>query len=72
MFPPYVMYGSRRNSLARIQTECRATVERAAALPSDATRLERLLAYEPVCGPAHRHRAVLLRRLGRELGLESY
>ncbi len=35
-------------------------------------RLERLLAYEPVCGPAHRHRAVLLRRLGRELGLESY
>jgi len=23
-------------------------------------RLERLLAYEPVCGPAHRHRAVLL------------
>jgi hypothetical protein len=35
-------------------------------------RLERLLAYEPVCGPAHRRRAVLLRRLGRELGLESY
>jgi len=47
-------------------------LERAAALPSDTTRLERLLAYEPVCGPAHRHRAVLLRRLGRELGLESY
>jgi hypothetical protein len=47
-------------------------LERAAALPSDATRLERLLAYEPVCGPAPRHRAVLLRRLGRELGLESY
>jgi hypothetical protein len=47
-------------------------LERAAALSSDATRLERLLAYEPVCGPAHRHRAVLLRRLGRELGLESY
>ena len=35
-------------------------LERAAALSSDATRLERLLAYEPVCGPAHRHRAVLL------------
>ena len=47
-------------------------LERAAALSSDATRLERLLAYGPVCGPAHRHRAVLLRRLGRELGVESY
>ena len=46
-----------------------ASITTRAALPSDATRLD---AYEPVCGPAHRHRAVLLRRLGRELGLESY
>jgi hypothetical protein len=29
-------------------------LERAAALPSDATRLERLLAYEPVTGAGHR------------------
>ena len=44
-------------------------LERAAALPSDATRLERLLAYEPVCGPAHRHHAKLIADESRRLGI---
>ena len=41
-------------------------IELATVMSTDATRLERLLAYEPVCGPAYRHRTVLLRRLGLE------
>jgi len=44
-------------------------LERAVALPSDATRLERLLAYEPVCGPAHRHQAKLIADESRRLGI---
>ena len=47
-------------------------LERLYKLASDATPLERLLAYEPQCGPAHRQRTVLLRRWGRSVGLESY
>lgn len=44
-------------------------LERTVALPSDATRLERLLAYEPVCGPAHRHHAKLIVDESRRLGI---
>jgi hypothetical protein len=47
-------------------------IERMATLPSDAATIERLLAYEPRCGSAHRHRTMLIRRWGRGVGLEEY
>jgi hypothetical protein len=47
-------------------------IERMAALPHDAGSIERVLAYEQQCGPAHRHRTMLIRRWGRSVGLEPY
>lgn len=47
-------------------------LERAVALPSDATPIERLFIYEPVCGPAHRYRAMLIATEYRRLGIADY
>jgi hypothetical protein len=44
-------------------------LERAWALPSDATRIERLLAYQPLTGAGQRHRTMLVTRRGRDAGL---
>lgn len=47
-------------------------LERGATLPSDASRLERLFIYEPVCGAAHRHLAMLIATEYRRLGISDY
>ena len=47
-------------------------LERAVALPSDATRIERLFIYEPVCGPAYRHLAMLIDTEYCRLGITDY
>ena len=44
-------------------------LERAWALPSEATPLERLLAFRPKSGPGWRHRNFLIHKLCREQGL---
>jgi hypothetical protein len=47
-------------------------LERAWALPSDATPLERLLAYQPLTGAGQRHKTMLVTRWGRSVGLDRY
>jgi hypothetical protein len=44
-------------------------LERAWGLPSDATPLQRLLAFRPKTGPGWQHWHYLVRRLCREQGL---
>ena len=44
-------------------------LERAWALPSDATPLMRALAYRPFCAPAAIHRNKVIADLCRELGI---
>jgi hypothetical protein len=44
-------------------------LERAWALPSDATPLQRLLAFRPKSGPGWRHHNALIAKLCREQGL---
>ena len=44
-------------------------LERAWALPSNATPLQRALAYRPSCGPAWIHCNSVIAKLCRELGM---
>lgn len=44
-------------------------LERAWTLPSDATPLQRALAYVPQCAAAGRHKNVVIAKLCRELGI---
>jgi hypothetical protein len=58
---------SRRNIMARLDPE--DELERAWALPSDATPLQRLLAFTPKTGPGWVHWHRLVRKLCEEKGL---
>jgi hypothetical protein len=49
-----------------------ARLEQLWLLPPDATPIERVLLCEPECGPAHRHRAMIITKWGRSVGLHRY
>lgn len=47
-------------------------LERVVVLPTDATAIERALAFEPKTGAGRRHRCGIVTRWGRAVGLDRY